>query len=120
MVYIALAEREGASGLLEGVLDGGEVRRVALRAVVYAPDAEVALGRLGALSVSASGEEAEALLEAIVEIAGRPRQPRELVDPEGMRACAERMRELSSRDGAPAGHRALAATAAHRLREKGY
>lgn len=120
LVLGALAEREGALGLVEGVLDGGEVRQVALRALRHAADAELALGTLGELSASASDGEREALLSAVVDVAGRPREPRELLDPEGVRACAAHMVELSQREGLPAKQRALAVTAARRLGEKGY
>ncbi|MEZ4308937.1 MAG: hypothetical protein R3F14_12940 [Polyangiaceae bacterium] len=42
-----LAEAEGATGLLEGVEDGGALFETACRALPFADDAELAAGRLG-------------------------------------------------------------------------
>src|SRR5262249_9648730 len=115
-----LAEAVGAAELLEGVEDGGETRAVALRALPLADDGELALGRLGDLARGAAGAERTAILEAILGVAGRPRTERELIDPEGVRACGRALVAIASDVAIERGDRALAISAARGLAEKGY
>ncbi|MEO7328412.1 MAG: thiamine biosynthesis protein [Minicystis sp.] len=117
---IRLAIAVGATGLLEGVEDGDEVAVTALGALPYADDAEIALGRLGELLRAGNGGARRALLEAILGIAGRPRQQREALDPEGVKRCAEALIAIAGQVSLPRDERALAVSAARALAEKGY
>jgi hypothetical protein len=114
-----LAVAVGAAELLDGVADGGDTAAVALLALPHADDAEVALGRLTEL-LRGGGPPRRALLEAILGIAGRPRRPREALDPDGARRCGEAMLALAADPAAPPEERALAESAARALAEHGY
>jgi hypothetical protein len=114
-----LAAVEGASGLLDGLADGGETAATALRALPHADDADVALGRLGALLAAAPGEQQAALLTTILAIAGEPRRQREALDPEGARSCFEALIALAARADARRENRVIAVSAARALAEKG-
>lgn len=115
-----LAEVEGAAGLMEGIDDGGAIEQTALRALPYADDADTALGRLGAMARGAQPAAVEPVLEAILGIAGKPPRSREVLDPEGIRACGEAMLEVARRSDLPKAVRALAVSAARALAEKGF
>jgi hypothetical protein len=110
----------GAAGLLEGIDDGGDVAAVALSALPYADDADIALGRLAEIAREPDPSRRRPILEVILAIAGRPRTPHELLDPEGMRRCAEAMIVLATRRDLPREDRALAVSTARALAEKGY
>jgi hypothetical protein len=114
-----LALAVGAEGLLEGFDEGGEIAAVALSALPYADDADIALGRLADSALGPSALR-RPILEAVLVIAGRPRRSRELFDPEGMRRAAEAMLTLAARADLPREERALAISAARALAEKGY
>ena len=115
-----LAASEGATGLLDGLDDGGETAATALRALPHADDAEGALGRLGARAAAATGEQRGPLLATILAIAGEPRRQREALDAEGARSCGEAMISIASRADLPREDRAAAVSAARALAEKGY
>ncbi len=115
-----LAAVEGASGLLDGLADGGDTAVTALRALPYADDAEAALGPLGSRLASAAGERQAALLTTILAIAGEPRRQREAVDLEGTRACFEALISLAKRADASRESRVVAVSAARALAGKGY
>lgn len=115
-----LALALGAEGLLEQVTEGGEREAMALAALPYAEDAEAALGRLAALALGAEPARRRAMLEVMLAIAGRPRAPRELVDPEGVRRAGEAALTLAAQPGVPAEERALAISTARALAERGY
>ena len=115
-----LAIAVGASGLLDGVEDGGEIAATALGALPYADDAELALGRLGELARADGGGLRRALLGAILGIAGQPRRQREALDPEGVKRCAEALLVIAVQASLPRAERALAVSAARALAEKGY
>ncbi len=120
------AERErlalavGATGLLDGVEDGGVNAGTALLALPFAEDAELSLGRLGELAASAGAADRRGLLQAILAVAGTPRRQREALDPEGVKRCGEALIALAARGDLPRGERALAVSAARALAEKGY
>ncbi|MGK3962423.1 thiamine biosynthesis protein [Sorangium sp. So ce118] len=114
-----LAEAEGASGLLAGLEDGGDIAVVALRALPYADDADLALGPLAARARAAPPSSLPPLLDALLGIAGRPPRQREPLDPDGARAAAAALVELSSRRDVPAEQRAVAISAARALADKG-
>jgi hypothetical protein len=115
-----LAVAVGATGLLEGLEDGGQNARTALLALPFADDAEIALGRLGELALRDGAIPREALLEAILAVAGQPRRQREALDPDGVRACGEALLKLAGQSSLPRAERALAVSAARALAEKGY
>jgi hypothetical protein len=114
-----LAVAVGAAELLDGVADGGDTAAVALLSLPHADDGEIALGRLTEL-LRGGGPPRRALLEAILGIAGRPRRPREALDPDGARRCGEAMLTLAADPAAPPEERALAESAARALAEHGY
>jgi hypothetical protein len=115
-----LALAVGAAGLLEGVDDGGDTAALALSALPYADDADLALGKLADLAQTADPAHRRALLDTILTIAGHPRKSRELLDPEGVRRCAETMVALAARDAIPRDDRAIAVSIARALAEKGF
>jgi hypothetical protein len=114
-----LAAEVGAAALLAGVEDGGDEEATALGALPFADDGEVALGRLGDLA-RADPARRRRVLGAILGIAGRPRQNREPLDPEGVRRCGEALLALGADRALPRGERALAISAARALAGKGY
>ena len=93
----ALADKEGATGLLEGVEDGGDLSRTALAALAFADDAELAYGRLGQIAVQLGPSETVYVLDAIAAIASQVHRQSEPLDREGVRTCAEAMREIAGR-----------------------
>lgn len=113
-----LADAEGADGLLEAMADPA-LASTALAALPYADDALAALGQL-ALRAAASGADRAATLEAIVAIAHRPRQQRELVDAEGIRAATELLFALSQREDVGEEGRATALSALRSLEGAGF
>ena len=115
----ALAEAEGATGLLEGVEDGGDLMRVALEALPLAPDAELALGRLGELASLDDASIAEPALAALHLIAGAPPSRGEPLDPDGVAAAARAVMAIAARDGLPRERRARAVSAARAFAERG-
>lgn len=115
-----LAEAVGAAGLMEGVEEGGEVAVTALSALPYADDGEIALRRLGELSLAAEPAALDGLVTAILGVAGRPSRSREALDAEGARACGEALLVLAGRAALPAEMRAKVVSAARALSEKGY
>lgn len=115
-----LAEAVGAAELLLALDDGGLIAETALAALPFADDADIALGPLGIRALVAAPPELLPLLEVILAIAGKPARPREPLDPEGARACAEAMLTIASRMTLPREPRALAVSAARALAEKGF
>jgi len=115
-----LADAVGAAGLLEGVEDGGDIARTALAALPLADDGDIALRRLCEIATLAEPAAIGPVLEAILGIAGRPRQQRELLDPEGVRACGEALVVMAGKSSLSRADRALAVSAARALAEKGY
>lgn len=114
-----LAEAFGAAELLLALDDGGQVAETALAALPFADDADIALGPLGLRALQAAPSELSPLLETILAVAGKPARPREPLDPEGARACAEAMLAIASRTSLAREPRALAVSAARALAEKG-
>jgi hypothetical protein len=115
-----LAEAEGAAGLVEALDDGGAITTIALAALPHTDDAEVALGRLAEIVLTADPTLRGAVIEAILAITGQPRRSRELLDPEGARKAGEAVLTLAKREDVPREQRALAISAARALAEKGY
>jgi hypothetical protein len=115
-----LAIEVGAAELVDGVNDGGDIAAVALGALPYADDADIALAPLAELASAPTPSPRQAILTAILAVAGRPRRARELLDPEGVRRAGEVMLSLAARQDVPRAERALAISAARALAEKGY
>ena len=114
-----LALAVGAAELLEGVEDGGETAEIALAALPFADDAEVALGRLGELA-RAGGPGRRRILDAILGVAGQPGRQREALDREGPRRCGDAVLAVAADASAPREERALAVSAARALAEHGW
>jgi len=115
-----LAEAEGAARLVEALDDGGEVAATALLALPYADDADLALGPVSQRALAAKPADLAPLLQALLEIAGRPARPREPLDPEGARAAGEALLALARRRDLPRDLRALAVSGARALAARGY
>ena len=96
----------GAAELLAAVEAGGPPGETALAALPFADDGEVALGRLG--EIEGDPARRHAVLAAILGVAGRPRQARELLDPGGVRRAAEAVLGLAADRALPPEDRALA------------
>lgn len=109
----------GAAALLAAVETGGPLGDTALASLPFADDGDVALGRLAEIAASDPARRG-AVLAAILGIAGRPRQARELLDPGGVRRAAEAILAMARDRALPRGDRALAISAARALAEKGY
>ena len=115
-----LASEVGAAELVDGVNDGGDIAAVALGALPYADDADVALAPLAELASVPTSSARQAILTAILAVAGRPRRARDLLDPEGVRRAGEVLLSLAARQDIPRAERAIAISAARALAEKGY
>ncbi|WP_240806937.1 thiamine biosynthesis protein [Polyangium spumosum] len=114
----ALADALGATGLVEALGDGGVIQRTALLALPLADDADLALGPLGGRALVTTGEERAAVLEALLGVAGRPADAREMLDPEGAGEAAAAVLSIANDASLPREHRALAVSAARALAEK--
>jgi hypothetical protein len=115
-----LAVAVGAVELLAGVDEGGEVARVALLALPHADDADLALGALCERAAAPPPDPPRAaVLTTILGIAGRPSTQRELLDPDGVRACGEVLPQLATDTALSPAERALAISAARALVLKG-
>jgi hypothetical protein len=114
-----LAEREGAGGLLEGLEEGGPLGLVALDALPFADDAEVAFQRLGEIVRQIDPVESSPVVSAITAIALRPRRQTELLDPPGLRSCAQALLDVAQKKSLAAAVRAKAITALRLLSERG-
>lgn len=115
----ALAEAEGATGLLEGLEDGGDLFRTACEALPLAPDAEVALGRLGEVALLPDGALSDAAVAAIHRIAAGPPSRGEPLDPDGVARAAAAVLALASRETLPRERRARAISAARAFAARG-
>lgn len=114
----SLADREGASGLLAGVEQGGEVGLTALHALPYADDSELALRRLGEIALQVDGKTQLDVVGAVHGIASRPVTQTEVLDASGARACADALQDLARRGGTPKETRAIAVSALRSLAER--
>jgi hypothetical protein len=103
-----LADREGASGLLDAFEVGGQVGRTALTAMPYASDAPVVYHRLAQVVLLTKDDTQRGIVQTVHDIALRPRRLREPVDEDGRAACAEALLRIAREDGAPRTTRALA------------
>lgn len=114
-----LADREGAGGLLEGLEEGGPIGLAALAALPFADDADAAYQRLGEIVQQLDPAATGPVLQAIVDIAARPRRQTEPIDPAGLRSCGEALLSLAKRKSLAKNVRAPAISALRRLAERG-
>lgn len=113
----ALADREGASGLLEAMEQGGPVGLASMQALPLAEDAELAYRRLAQIALQADDEARLLAIDVIYQIANRPLLTRESLDPEGVKLAAQALRELA-RSGDSNKERALATSALRMLSDR--
>jgi len=114
-----LADREGAGGLLEGLEEGGPIALAALAALPFADDADAAFQRLGEIVRQLDPAATAPVLEAIVDMAAKPRRQTEPVDPPGLRSCAEALMTLAEQKSLAKSVRAPAISALRLLVERG-
>ncbi len=79
-----LAQEEGATGLLQGLEDGGAIGRVALEAMPFAPDGEIALSRLAELIPQVEPSSLGLILDAIEGVVQHLRLQDDRENPEGI------------------------------------
>ncbi len=91
-----LAEREGAAGLLAALDGGGAPGRAALLALPYAPDAQLAAGRLCQLSTRVDASSRSLVLIALHGVLSRP-PPGERLDAAGLARCRIELTHLEQR-----------------------
>jgi hypothetical protein len=96
-----LATHEGAAGLVEAAADP-ELRLIAIRALAYAPGFSQ-LPFLARVAKGASADEAREALDAVVDLAARPRTSE---DPEDAPELDEGCKELAALARDPKGERA--------------
>ena len=114
-----LADREGAGGLLEGLEEGGPIGLAALAALPWADDADAAYQRLGEIVRQLDPTATLPVVQAIVDMAARPRRQTEPLDPPGLRSCAEALLTLAEKKSLAKSVRAPAISALRLLVEKG-
>ena len=115
----ALAIAEGATGLLAGVEDGGELLHAACAALPFADDAELALGRLGELALIEDASISDVAVATIRAIAGAPPSRGEVLDPDGVASAARAVMTIAARLDLPRERRARAISAARAFAERG-
>jgi len=114
-----LADREGAGGLLEGLEEGGPIGLAALAALPWADDADAAYQRLGEIVRQLDPAATLPVVQALVDMASRPRRQTEPLDPPGLRSCAEALLTLAEKKSLAKSVRAPAISALRLLAEKG-
>ncbi len=114
-----LAEDEGATGLLRGLAEGGATALVALAALPWAEDAEIATPQLAQLLRSSDLATLGPVLDSLEGIALRPRTQTEPLNPLGSHACFDALVELSRQGKAPAALRARAVSVARLFAARG-
>lgn len=113
-----LADDEGAAGLLEALEEGGGVGVVALLALPYAQDSELALRRLTEISRQVDEAALMAVLDCIEAISQRPVKQREHLDPTGYKLAFDAMVELSRKEQLSKPARARAVSVGRILSER--
>lgn len=112
MDLAALADHEGATGLLEGLEQGGPVGLAALHALPFADDAELAFRRLAEIALQTKDDTQLDVLVTIRRMAEDAKQGGEPLDPGGPEACIQAL-VLIAKDG-PAKRNRFEAVAALR------
>lgn len=114
----ALAEIEGATGLLEAFEQGGQVGRTALHAMQYADDAELVYRRLAQVALQTTGDTQLDVLVAIHQIAQNAPLGGEPLDPGGPEFCIQALLTIA-RGSSPAANRHAAVAALHAFSHRG-
>jgi hypothetical protein len=114
-----LAESEGATGLLIGLEEGGAVGLVALGALPFAEDAELATSRLAEILRTVEPATLGPVLDCLEGIVQRPRTQTEPLHPLGLHACFDALAEIARRNGVPAAVRARAVSVARLIAARG-
>ncbi|MET0595562.1 MAG: thiamine biosynthesis protein [Polyangiaceae bacterium] len=114
-----LADREGAGGLLEGLEEGGPISLAALLALPFAVDADLAYQRLGEIVRQLDPRAVGPVVQAIADMASRPRRQSEPLDPPGLRSCGEALLVLAEQKSLAKTVRAPAISALRLLAERG-
>ncbi|HPY19531.1 MAG TPA: hypothetical protein PLM08_17720, partial [Polyangiaceae bacterium] len=104
----SLADREGASGLLDALEVGGKVGQTALAALPMADDAPVAFRRLSQLVLLTQGSAQQRVMQTIFSIAETPIHRGEPIDDGGAELCAMALTRLVQDSKTPAPLRSLA------------
>lgn len=112
-----LADEQGAIALLDIVRAGGDAARVALSALPFAPDAELALDELCRFLPRARHDQQPLWLASIAAILRAPPAPRERLDAKGLARCDEALVQVARDSELQPGDRDLAASARQSLRE---
>ena len=115
----ALAQLEGASGLLEGVEDGGDLFLVACQALPFADDADLALGRLGEIALLDDVALSETAVATIHRIAAARPSRGEALEPDGVSAAAQSVLLRAKDTSLARDRRARAVSAARAFAERG-
>jgi hypothetical protein len=106
-----LAVAEGATGLMAGLEEGGASSVVALAALPFAEDADLAMGRLGEILLQADEKSAPLVIASITGIVQRPLRSTELLDPLGAHAAFDALVVVAKNEKLPADVRAQAVSA---------
>lgn len=106
-----LAVSEGATGLMAGLEEGGASSVVALAALPFADDADLAMGRLAEILLQADEKTAPLVIASIAGVAQRPLRSTELLDPLGAHAAFDACVVVAKKDKLPAEIRAQAVSA---------
>jgi len=114
----ALAEIEGATGLLEGLEQGGQVGRTALHAMQYADDAELAYRRLAQIALQTTDETQLDVLLALEHIGNNAPLAGEPLDPDGPEFCIQALLTIVG-GSSPAANRHVAVAALHAFARRG-
>ena len=114
-----LAEAEGATGLLVGLEEGGATGVVALAALPYAEDAELAMQRLSEIVVQVDAPAMLAVLDTIEGIVQRPRRQTEPLAPLGLHAAFDALLSLAKRTDLAPEARARAISVARLISSRG-
>jgi len=107
----ALADREGASGLLDAFEAGGPVARAALLTLPFADDARVAYGRLGEVALLTTDDARRDVVAAIFAIAANEPPCNEPQDPDGRKTCAQALLLVANNERVEQDVRATAVSA---------
>lgn len=91
-----LADREGASGLLEALETGGKVGMTALAALPYASDAPIALLRLSQLALQTKGSTQQKVLETIYRLTAMAEPMDEAIDDGASAVCVKALTAIAN------------------------
>ena len=114
-----LAEAEGATGLQVGLEEGGAVGLVALAALPFADDAELAMGRLSEIVLQTDATGIPPVIDAMEGITLRPLTQTEPRNPVGVHACFDALLVLSKRTELTPQVRARAVSVARLIASRG-